>query len=78
MSETFTPEEWERRMASLREDARIVQAEINENQRNVDWLRGLGHDFPAEVLQQGVDKAQATLDESLALANEAQGVEDDD
>lgn len=70
MSE-WTVEEWERRKASLLEDVRILQAEIDEQREDVKMLRERGHDMPAEVMEHHIKKAEAIIERVIEGFEEA-------
>lgn len=56
------PNEDDRRLASLLEDARTLQAAINDEQATADMLRRRGHPEAAQQLEQGIATSQEVVD----------------
>jgi DNA-binding transcriptional MerR regulator len=68
----FTPEEYERRKASLEEDVRVLEAHLAEAQEHADMLRERGHEYPADVLEASIQWARNQIAEGRAKIEEAE------
>jgi hypothetical protein len=66
----WTPEEYERRLASWEEDVRVLEAQLEETRAEAEFLRKQGHDFPAEVMEHSIKKAEEMIATAYAQLNE--------
>ena len=71
-AEPWTPEEYERRKASLDEDVRVLEAELAEGQENADMLRERGHEYAADVMEASIQWARNRIAEGRAKLEEAE------
>lgn len=73
MKTEWTPEEWNRRWASILEDRRVLEAEIAELRADAQMLRDRGHEVPA----QHIDKAIHIAEELVETIDEAEAARAD-
>jgi len=76
VSDRWPRGEWERRKASILEDVRILQAEVNEQRENVQMLKDRGHDSPARALEHHITRAEILIKEVVEGFEEVEEGED--
>ena len=59
----WTWEEWKRRKASVEEDARVLRAQLDEEQGSADMLRRQGFENLADQMEAVIQFGQNRLDE---------------